>query len=128
MGYRKVPVIYTLEFKGEHEGLVVRLKSIKIGAMRRMLKLIDSDEDNTTLVLDNMVELIGKGLVSWNLEEEDGTPIEPTPEEVDELDFDLLKLILDEWLDVVSGPGEDLGKDSPSGEKFPGLPPTMEAL
>ena len=128
MGYRKVPVIYTLEFKGEHEGLVVRLKSIKIGAMRRMLKLIDSDEDNTTLVLDNMVELIGKGLVSWNLEEEDGTPIEPTPEEVDELDFDLLKLILDEWLDVVSGPGEDLGKDSPSGEKFPGQPLTMEAL
>lgn len=127
-GYRKIPRIYTLKFDKEFEGLEVRLKSIKIGEMRRMLRLIDSDEDNTTEVLDGMVALISKGLVSWNLQEEDGTPVEPTREEVDELDFDLLKTILDEWLDQVSGPGEDLGKDSPSGEKFPGQPPTMEAL
>lgn len=127
-GYRKIPRIYTLKFDKEFEGLEVRLKSIKIGEMRRMLRLIDSDEDNTTEVLDGMVALISKGLVSWNLLEEDGTPVEPTREEVDELDFDLLKTILDEWLDQVSGPGEDLGKDSPSGEKFPGQPPTMEAL
>lgn len=127
-GYRKIPRIYTLKFDKEFEGLEVRLKSIKIGEMRRMLRLIDSDEDNTTEVLDGMVALISKGLVSWNLLEEDGSPTPATAEEVDELDFDLLKTILDEWLDQVSGPGEDLGKDSPSGEKFPGQPPTMEAL
>lgn len=129
MGYRKVPIIYTLKFDGEYEGLEVRLKSIKIGEMRRMLRLIDSEDDNTTEVLDNMVALIGKGLVSWNLEDEkDGTPIEPSVEAVDELELDLLKRILDEWLDVVSGPSEELGKDSPSGEKFPGAPLTMEEL
>lgn len=127
-GYRKIPRIYTLKFDNEFEGLEVRLKSIKIGEMRRMLRLIDADEDNTTEVLDGMVALISKGLVSWNLLEEDGSPTPATAEEVDELDFDLLKTILDEWLDQVSGPGEDLGKDSPSGEKFPGQPPTMEAL
>lgn len=127
-GYRKIPRIYTLKFDKEFEGLEVRLKSIKIGEMRRMLRLIDSDEDNTTEVLDGMVALISKGLVSWNLLEEDGSPTPATAEEVDELDFDLLKTILDEWLDQVSGPGEDLGKDSLSGEKFPGQPPTMEAL
>lgn len=128
MGYRKVPRIYTLEFKDEYEGLIVRLKSVKIGEMRRMLRLIDGDEDNTTEVLDNMVELIGKGLVSWNLENENGEPVEPTLEEVDQLDFDLLKMILDQWLDQVSGPSEELGKDSSGGSQFPGQPLTMEAL
>lgn len=128
MGYRKVPNIYTLEFDGDFKGLVVRLKSIKIGEMRRMLRLIDAEEDNTVEVLDNMVALIGKGLVSWNLEDEEGNPVEPNQDAVDELEFDLLKVILDEWLDQVSGPSEDLGKDSPSGEKFPGQPLTMEEL
>jgi hypothetical protein len=128
-GYRKVPTIYTLKFDEPFEGLEVRLKSIKIGEMRRMLRLIDSDDDNTTDVLDNMVALIAKGIVSWNLLEEDGvTPVGTTLEDIDELDFDLLKVILDDWLDQVSGPSDDLGKDSPNGEKSQALSLTMEAL
>lgn len=128
MGYRKVPVIYTLEIGGDYKGLIVRVKSIKIGEMRRMLRLIDSEEENTTEVLDNMVTLISKGLVSWNLQEEDGEPTPATAEEVDNLDFKMLEAILNEWLDQVSGPDDELGKDSSSGSQFPGLPPTMEAL
>lgn len=129
MGYRKTPIIYTLEFDGEHEGLVVRMKSMKIGVMRKIIRLIDSDDDNTGAVLDHMVEQVAKGLVSWNMEDyETGEPIPATLESVDELDYQVLKMILDKWLDLVTGPSEELGKDSPAGGSFPGQPLTMEAV
>lgn len=128
MGYRKVPIIYTLELGGEHKGLVVRMKSMKVGAMRKIVRLLESDDESTTEMIDAMVNEVHKGIVSWNYEEEDGTPIEPTLEAIDDLDFDLLKDILDEWLSNVTGPNEELGKDSANGSRFPGQPVTMEAL
>lgn len=128
MGYRKVPIIYTLEFEGEYEGLVVRMKSMKIGEMRKIVRLLESDDDNTGPVLDQMVEQVAKGLVSWNLEDEDGVPVEPSAEALDDLDFELMQNILNEWMSKVSGPSEELGKDSSGGGKFPGQPLTMEVL
>jgi hypothetical protein len=128
MGYRKVPIIYTLELDGDYKGLVVRLKSMKIGEMRKIVRLLDSDEDNTITVLDEMVKAIAKGIVSWNLEDEQGVPVEPTVEALDDLEFELIQKILDEWLSRVTGPSPELGKDSSSGEKFPGQPLLMEAL
>lgn len=130
MGYRKVPIIHTLEFEGQYKGLIVRMKSLKIGEMRKVLRLVNDDDekDNSIETLDAMVALIAKGLVSWNLEEEDGAPIGPSLDAVDDLEFDLLQEILSKWLDQISGPDEELGKGSSDGSLFPGLPPTMEAL
>lgn len=128
MGYKKVPVIHTLEFDGEREGLVVRMKSLKIGDMRKIVKAMEDDDTDTAALLDVMVQHVAKGLVSWNMEDEDGSPIPATMDEVDQLDFDDLRDIMDKWLEKVSGPGPELGKDSNSGASFPGQPLTMEAL
>lgn len=133
MGYKKVPIIYTLDGPGGRDGLIVRMKSMKIGQMRKIVRMLDDDDLDTSVLLDEMVKQVGNGLVSWNMEYPDdhelaGQPIPATPDEVDQLDFDELKDILTEWLDQVTGPGEDLGKDSSSGERFPGQPLTMEAL
>ena len=127
MGYRKVPTIFTVKPK-EFDGLKVRLQSVKVGQMRKLMRLSATEDDNDIEMIDEMVSMITKYLVSWNLEDEDGNRIEPSAEAVDDLEFKMLSAIIDGWLDLMTGPGEDLGKGSPSGEQFPGQPATMEAL
>lgn len=134
MGHRKVPTIYTLtEIKGE-EGAVVRMKAIKIGKLRKLMRVISVDEkDMTPAMLDEIFSLLLEGLVSWNLEyeqghEKEGQPLPTTMEGVDELELTTLMNILNEWLENMTGVDDELGKGSPSGENFPGRPLTMEAL
>lgn len=127
MGYRKVPRIYTLEFDGDFEGLVVRIKSLKFGKIRRLLALMDDDSEDSDL-MGEVNKFLTDSIVSWTLQEEDGTDVPVSPETIDELDFDEVMGIVNKWLDCMTGPGKDLGKDSSSGATFPGLPLTMEAL
>lgn len=134
MGHMKVPTIYTLsEIKGE-EGAVVRMKAIKIGKLRKLMKVISVDEkDMTPEALDEIFGLLLEGLVSWNLEyeqghEKQGQPLPTTQDGIDELELTTLMNILNAWLENMTGVDEDLGKGSPSGESFPGRPLTMEAL
>ncbi len=127
MGYRKIPTIHTLTFK-KYDGLVVRMRGLKIGKMRQILQVLANDEQDTLALVDAMVKFISDGLISWTLETEDGQEVPTTVEEVEDLEFDMLSDILNAWLGEVSGPDDDLGKDSSGGAKFPGRPLTMEAL
>lgn len=127
MGYRKIPTIHTLTFK-KYDGLVVRMRGLKIGKMRKILQVLSADEQDTLALVDAMVKFVSDGLISWTLETEDGKEVPTTAEEVEDLEFDMLSDILNAWLSEVSGPDDDLGKDSSDGGKFPGRPLTMEIL
>jgi hypothetical protein len=127
MGYRRVPVIYTLDKIPGEEGLIVRMKTISFGKVRRIIALMD-DETGDDSVMDEISDQVSKALVSWNLEAEDGTEVPATGEGMEGQDFDLVLKIVNSWLDAITGVSKDLGKDSSSGEKFPGQPLTMEAL
>ena len=127
MGYRRVPVIYTLDKIPDEEGLVVRMKTISFGKVRRIIALMD-DETGDDSVMDEISDQVSKALVSWNLEDEDGAEVPATGEGMEGQDFDLVLKIVNSWLDAITGVSKDLGKDSSSGEKFPGQPLTMEAL
>ena len=125
MGYRKVPRIYTLTFDGDLEGLVVRMRGLRLGQMRALLKILD-DEDTRTL--DELPKFLADHLISWNLEDENGREVEASAEGLDQLDIEEVLTISNKWMDELVGVKEDLGKGSPSGEQFPGRPVTMEAL
>lgn len=124
MGYKKVPVIHTLNSIKDEDGLIVRLKSISFGKVRQLIRLTDSEDDSS---MDEIAKMFLASLVSWNLEDEDG-PVPTTIEAVEEQDFDFIMKIVHAWLDTMTGTGEELGKDSSGGEKFPGRPLTMELL
>lgn len=125
MGYKKVPVIHTLnEIEGE-DGLVVRLKSVSFGKVRKLMRLTSDDGDDS--MMDEIAAMFQDALVSWNLEDEEG-PVPTTVEAVENQDFDFVMKIVHAWLDRMTGPSEELGKDSSSGEKFPGRPLTMDIL
>lgn len=125
MGYRRVPTIYTIDDIDGEEGFVVRMQGISFGKVRRVTSLLDQEGDGA---LEEIGQLVVSKMVSWNLEDEDGVPVRPSVEALDDLDFALVLKIVNAWLDRMTGVSDDLGKGSPSGEKFPGLPVTMEAL
>lgn len=127
MGYRRIPTIYTLDKIDGEDGLVVRLKGISFGKVRRLLNLMDGDTGNDK-VMDEISSQLSANLVSWNLEDEHGVPVREDTEGIDAQDFDLVLKIVEAWLSNITGPDDELGKGSPSGEKFPGQPLTMEAL
>jgi hypothetical protein len=129
MGYRKVPTIYTINDIAGEDGLIVRLKAIKIGKLRKLMAVVDSDEDDIKEEqLDEIFKLLEQGLVSWNLEDEEGQPIPSDMSGIDEQELPFIMKILAAWLENMTGVDDDLGKGSPSGESFPGRPLTMEEL
>lgn len=126
MGYRKSPTVHTLTFDGTSlEGLVIRMKGLKLGEMRRLGKIMDDDDSKT---LEELPAFMVRSILSWNLEDEDGTEMPVSTESFDELEIEDVLNIANKWMDVMVGPDDDLGKDSPSGDQFPGRPVTMEAL
>ncbi len=127
MGYRKVPTIYTLTDVKGLEGAVIRLKSTKVGKLRRLLAALDSDAPLGE-VIGPLLVTVADNLVSWDLEDEDGTPIPTTVEGLEELELDDLFSLISSWTSVMTGPEEALGKDSPSGEPSQELSALMEAL
>lgn len=128
MGYRKVPTIYTIEDVRGLEGAVIRLKSIKVGKLRRLLAALDSD-DEFSKVMGPIFATLAEGLVSWDLEDEEGTPIPATLEGIEELELNDVMGIIAAWTQRMTGAGDDdLGKDSPSGELSQGLSDLTEAL
>lgn len=132
MGHRRVPTIYTLDKIPNEDGLIVRMKAIKIGKIRKLVRLLGLDEDQMMEALDELFTLVSEGLVSWNLETENAegewVEVPANIEGIEELELPLLLSILNVWLENMTGVDEDLGKGSPSGENFPGRPLTMEAL
>lgn len=127
MGYRRAPKIHTLDLEEDYPGFEVRMKGLKIGRMRELLKALD-DDTKTEDMIPAVSKLIASNVVSWNLEDEEGRPVEPTPEAVEDFELDMLMDVVNAWLNKINGVSADLGKDSPSGERFPGQPVTMEAL
>lgn len=127
MGYRKVPRIHTLEFDGDQEGLIVRAKSVKFGKVRKLLALMDDDTKDQE-VMEQITAELADAIVSWNLQEEDGSDIPVSVEAIDDLEFDEVMAVVNRWMDSMTGPTKELGKDLSSGESFPGQPLTMEAL
>lgn len=128
MGYKKTPTIYTIDKIDGAEGLTVRLKGLKVGKLRKLIRILEADERALADILDEMFDLVTEAAVSWDLTDEDDSPIEFDRAGIEELELSQLFSLLGAWMDKMTSPGDDLGKDSTSGESFPGLPLTMEAL
>ncbi len=129
MGYRRIPTVYTLDSIPEAEGLVVRMASVRIGKMRKMMQLT-SDTESGDEGISELLNLFAESLISWNLEDESGAPVPATIEGIEEQEIEFVMDIIGAWMERMTGTSgpDDLGKDSTGGERFPGQPLTMEAL
>ncbi|MER7234025.1 hypothetical protein ABT348_24120 [Streptomyces olivaceus] len=132
MAYTRKRRTVTLEFgdeQGEFAGLEVEVKSLSMGEFFKMSKLVHKREMSEQEV-ESLLRTFSNKLVAWNVEDEDGTRVPASFDGLMAMDLEFNLKIIEVWLKAIAPPEatSDLGKDSPSGEQFPGQPATMEAL
>jgi hypothetical protein len=132
-GYRRARNILKLRFEEEEfNGLEVMMKPVDVGMylnIAHLAKIVGSQvrpEDMDRL--NDLFVAFADHLISWNLEEEDGTPVPATFEGVKSYEIDFMLRIIGAWLSTVGGVPRPLGKASPNGESSPELSIPMEAL
>lgn len=127
MGHRKKIKVITVDLNDKYEGLELRMKSPSLGRLRKLMGTLQRDDLDAEMI-DGVIDLVASHLLTWTLEDEEGNPLEPTADEVADLDMVMLLDVATGWVGNVTNVDDDLGKDSQSGEQFPGQPATMEAL
>lgn len=119
-GYKRESKVYKLVFADpDYDGLIVRVRSIKIGALRELLGLAATLADGQVSLadaskVDRLFEVFADALISWNLEDDHDQPVPATLEGVSTQDADFISDIVKEWMKVfqVTGP---LGNGSSDG-------------
>lgn len=130
MGYKKPETVYLLQFE-ERAGLEVRAASVSMG---RLLDISDMAESLRVGEAKNFAEareLFGEfasRLRSWNLEEDDGTPIPCDQEHLMQQEFGFASELLLAWFDAIASVPDPLGPRSTGGLPSVELSLPMEVL
>jgi hypothetical protein len=111
------------EEHGDLAGLEVRMKRISIDQMMevsRLLSLRGKGDNELTgedrAQINELFDLVGGRMVSWNLEEEDGTPVACTAAALRDQDPALVYGIISGWMDALAGVSAPLAKTSSGGD------------
>jgi hypothetical protein len=119
VGFREQPNTITLTFDegDELHGLEVTLKGVTIGEFMAFTGMDGSEGADTGKTIDRFHE----SLISWNLEDADGTPI-PVAESRNRPHRMILRLN-NAYVDALTGVhmNDPLPDGSPSGETYPEL-------
>lgn len=145
MAFKYESNTYTLRFDEGHRfhGLTMKVKSVPLGDFTKIVAMASKAEEaakaqdggqnaspDDLAAMDGMFDALGRALVMWDLEDEDGL-IPATREGLDRLDFEFVMALVMEWLTGIGGVSQKLGKDFVSGGTSPVPPipmPLMEAL
>jgi hypothetical protein len=109
MGYRKTVRHLTVSLKGHAvygtddvaPEAVARGKNLD--EYLRLMGYTDAEEGDERTGIVRQLEEFSASLISWNLEEEDGTPIPCTPRALFAIDNDLALALATEWLERLGG-------------------------
>lgn len=111
-GYRREPKVYRLVFD-EHPGLVVRTRSASAAMVFEVTTL--QNAELTVATIREMFELFAGVLVSWNLQSEEGEPVPATVDGLMGEDFDFVMMVIQAWIEAVTGVSAPLDQPSSSG-------------
>lgn len=129
--YREERPTYKLVFE-DMDGLVVRVKSISVGKLKKLshTDLTTMTEDESHAGMDDLLAEFAKNLVEWNLDDEDGNPVPPTLEGIEERDLSFILKIIKAWMETVSGvpQGSPLTPSSNVGLPYPAVSIPTESL
>lgn len=115
MGFQRKRKVYRLDFTGtEYEGLEVKVRGLTTGEYFELVSL-SGPTDGGDKEVDGMVRMFAKHLVSWNLEDDEGS-VPTTYEAVKENDFTMTTTIINAWTDALAGVPRETAKKSLSGD------------
>jgi hypothetical protein len=103
-------------------GLIVSMRGMSIDDMDTVtaFKGISKDDvEQSAELLSSIAELLADKMVSWNLTEDDDTPVPVSVETIRREDLTMIMEILNAWTEAAVGVKASLGKDSNSGSTFP---------
>jgi hypothetical protein len=121
MGFRPERRIFVLEFAEGHEyhGFEARMGSISFGKMMELEtmtpELVKQDPEKAKQVYQDFANCI----ISWNLEDDDGNPIEPSMKALQAEDFDFVMALFTHWMEGVAAVAPPLPGSSASGSTSP---------
>jgi len=127
MGYKRGALILEWPEDSEFSGLEIRLKRLSIRQLMQIEKLSDlrkNKTDDTESVMSELLDAIGKGLLSWNYEDDDGTPVPAVRESLDDLDMDMVLALVGAWtkaaaaVPLASPPSSPTGAPEPPDEEW----------
>ncbi|MFF7096419.1 hypothetical protein ACFY9A_29090 [Streptomyces rubradiris] len=136
MGYRKTVRKIEVSLKGhkvyglDAEYPVAYARGKNLNEYLHLVGFAETDDGETNYLVKQL-EAFGDALISWNLENEDGTPVPCTREGLFSIDNDLALSLAKEWIDCLGGKVDEaspLDSSSPSGEPSPVASIPMETL
>jgi hypothetical protein len=103
-GYRRQRTTYRLKFEDPAmEGLEVVARSASVQTLLTITSLADAATENPeTKVVHEVLALFGDSLVSWNLEDGDGTPVPADVMGLAGQDMDFVLAVIMAWVQAVS--------------------------
>jgi hypothetical protein len=80
--------------------------------------------NDTLKAVGDLFETFATALVSWNLEDEDGTPVSADLEGIQSQDMEFILAVVRAWLEAVSSVNAPLGEGSTGGgtSQVPSIP------
>lgn len=125
MGYRREPKTYKLIFEDpEMAGLEVVARSLSVRELAKLMGYTDvarpadapeAGNAETAAAMVSMFEVLGKSLVSWNLEDELGGPVPADFDGICTQEPDFVFAIVNAWIEAISEVAPPLPGGSPSG-------------
>ncbi len=130
MGYKR-PTLKLVFADPEFEGLEVRARRLSIGAALRVAGLADMDTRELAAAeekLGELLKLIAESLISWNLEDDNGTPVPLTGEALAEQDLPFITALAGALATASAGVSRPLEPASNSGPSSEEVSLPMEPL
>jgi hypothetical protein len=126
MGYRKQPKQYRLTFEDPgYAGLEIVMGSLTVGEYTDMLAATQADGADQAGLMAKM--MAGK-LISWNLEDEFGNPVEASYEGVEGQELDFIQQIVVAWMTAIASVPPPLPAGSNGSGQYPAASMPMEPL
>ncbi|MFB6548672.1 hypothetical protein [Streptomyces sp. NPDC056405] len=119
MGFRAEKKNITIRFSENHDlyGFEATFRGMDIRTYLRVTGMDGGEAES----VGSGIERCSKALLSWNLENADGKPVEATPEAFMDQDHDFVLAVSGAWFEGLAGVprSSPLPANSPSGEKSP---------
>jgi hypothetical protein len=130
MGYKRPVKTYNLIFEDEEfNGLEVQTRSLPLGQFMNVMNLADAangqgSANDTLKAVGDLFENFATALISWNLENEDGSPVPADIDGIKSQDMEFILAIVRAWLEAVSSVNAPLGEGSTGGgtSQVPSIP------
>jgi hypothetical protein len=124
MGFKRPVYKLTFADSTPYAGLEVTMRAPNIGELLQIDQLrAKAAQAGDVDAVKELFGVFAALLVAWNLEEDDGTAVPASHDEVMKLDAAMLNAVIDAWIERVAKVPPPLHRPSGTAQESPAVPP-----